>query len=245
MTNNQGSTMSLLAAHADQVEMFVNVCRRLAANRYVTAFGGNLAWKLSDDRILITPTQMNKGDIGPEDVVFITMTGEILEGRRKPTGERPMYVKFFNERPDIVSVVHCHPPRVCACAIMQDEQILMRPYYPETVTEVGPVPVVPYGEPLTEQLARNFSALLPGYNSFIMENHGLVTMSRGDIYWTLLNVELLESTAQSILAARAAGELKELTREAVHNLSNVMKTRDLPLFGAPGVNDSLEGMYFS
>ena len=211
---------------------------------YVTAYGGNLAWKLEDDLVLITPTQMNKGDVQSEDVVFINRAGDTVEGKRRPTGEKPMYLKFFAERPDIVSVVHCHPPNICAAAIMKGKNWLERPFYPETITEVGPVPVVPYGEPLTEELARNFSPYLKKYNSFIMENHGLVTMSQGDIEWTLFNVELLEVTTQSLLAALAAGEVRELDYDAVANLSNVMKTRDLPLFGAPGVNKSLVELYF-
>ena len=234
----------LLQKYQSEVREFVKVCGRLAANTFVTGFGGNLAWKLEDDLILITPTQMNKGDIREEDVVFINRAGKTIEGHQKPTGEKPMYLKFFDDRPDIVSVLHCHPPCVCATAIMEDEAYLMRPYFPETVTEVGPVPVVPYGEPLTLQLAENFAPFLQKYNSFIMANHGLVTMTRGDIYWTLLTVELLESSVNSMLKASSVGPLKELTKEAVTNLGNVMKTRDLPLFGAPGVNNTLEGMYF-
>lgn len=235
----------LLQKYQNEVREFVKVCGRLAANSFVTGFGGNLAWKLEENLILITPTQMNKGDIRDEDVVFINLAGDTIEGHKKPTGEKPMYLKFFDDRPDIVSVLHCHPPCVCATAIMEDDTFLMRPYFPETVTEVGPVPVVPYGEPLTLQLAENFAPFLQKYNSFIMENHGLVTMTRGDIYWTLLTVELLESSVNSMLKAHSVGPLKELTKEAVTNLGNVMKTRDLPLFGAPGVNGTLEGMYFS
>ncbi len=177
-------------------------------------------------------------------MVFINRAGETVSGTRKPTGEKPMYLKFFEERPDVVSVVHCHPPCVCAAAILEDPSFLMRPYFPETTTEVGPVPVVPYGEPLTQLLADNFAPYLPKYNSFVMENHGLVTMTRGDIYWTLLTVELLESSVDSMLKGIAAGTLKELPREAVRNLSNILITRDLPLFGAPGVNKSLEELYF-
>lgn len=236
--------MSLFKKYEKEVELFVKVCGRLASNTFVTGFGGNMAWKLEEDVILITPTQMNKGDITVEDVVFLDMEGNTLEGTKRPTGEKPMYLKFFEERPDITSVLHCHPPCVCATAVMENESLLMKPYYPETVTEVGPVPVVPYGEPLTQQLADNFVPFLQKYNSFIMENHGLVTMTRGDIYWTLLTVELLESSVNSMLKALATGPIKELSKEAVTNLGNVMKTRDLPLFGAPGVNESLEGMYF-
>ncbi|MDO8969743.1 MAG: hypothetical protein Q7U74_03585, partial [Saprospiraceae bacterium] len=79
---------------------------------------------------------------------------------------------------------------------------------------------------------------------FIMENHGLVSMSRGDIEWTLLNIEVLEGTAQSLLMAMQVGGIKELNRDDVRRLGNVMKARDLPLYGAPGVNESLEALYF-
>jgi L-fuculose-phosphate aldolase len=236
--------MHYRAKYRTEVSLFLKVLHRLAANHYVTAFGGNAAWKLEDNLILITPTQMNKGDITADDVVFIDRAGQTVEGMRRPTGEKPMYLKFFEDRPDIVSVVHCHPPCVCAAAIMDDPSFLMRPYYPETTTEVGPVPVVPYGQPLTQQLADNFAPYLPKYNSFVMENHGLVTMTRGDIYWTLLTVELLEGSVDSMLRGLAAGSLKELSRDAVRDLSHILTTRDLPLFGAPGVNASLEALYF-
>ena len=236
--------MSLLSKYAQPVEKFVKVCHRLAQNMYVTGYGGNLAWKLEEDLLLITPTQMNKGTIQPEDVVFINLKGQVVEGKRRPTGETPMYLKFFCERPDIISVIHCHPPVVCGMAISSGKNWLMRPLFPETTTEIGPVPVVPYGEPLTEELAQSFTPYLQRYNSFIMENHGLVTLSRGDIEWTLLNVEVLEATALSVIYAIQAGGVKELDREAVRKLGNVMRSRNLPLYGAPGVNKTLEGMYF-
>lgn len=236
--------MKLFEKYKKEVATFVKVCRRLAYNMYVTGYGGNLAWKLEEELVLITPTQMNKGDITADDVVFLNRSGDTVEGNRRPTGEKPMYLKFFSDRPDVVSIIHCHPPFVCAMAIMKGENWLERPFYPEMVTEIGPVPVVPYAEPLTEELAQNFSPFIMKYNSFIMENHGLVTMSRGDIYWTLLNVELLEVSARSLLMALQVGDVKELSKEAVAKLSNVMKTRDLPLFGAPGTNNSLVEMYF-
>lgn len=237
--------MKLRNQYQDEVKAFTQVCHRLARNMYVTGFGGNLAWRLEDNLLMITPTQMNKGDVKKKDVVFVDLDGRVIEGQRRPTGELPMYLKFFNERPDITSVVHCHPPYVCAVAISDGPNWLMRPLYPETTTEIGPVPVVPYAQPLTEELAMAFSPFLQTYNSFVMENHGLVTMSRGNIRWTLMNVEVLESTAQSVFAALSAGAgLKTLSLEAVQRLGEVMWQRNLPLFGAPGVNASLEALYF-
>lgn len=237
--------MSYLEKYKKEVALFVDVCHQIAARHYVTGYGGNLAWKLEENVILITPTMMNKGRIQIEDVVFINLEGDTIEGNRKPTGEKLMYLKFFNERPDIVSVLHCHAPNVGSFAIADGENWLMRPFFPETITEVGPVPVVPYAEPLTEQLAINFSPFLQKYNSFLMENHGLVTMSTGNIEWTFFNVELLEETAYSILSALSAGyKLKEVDYEGVKRLGNVMKTRGLPLFGAPGIHSTLEEIFF-
>lgn len=237
--------MSLLKKYENEVGMFLKVCHKLAANMYVTGYGGNAAWKLEKNLILITPTMMNKGDIQNEDVVFINAKGETVEGKRRPTGERPMYLKFFEERPDIVSVIHCHAPNVGSFAIMDGPNLLMRPFFPETAHEVGPVPLVPYAEPLTQKLADNFSPVIQKYNSFLMENHGLVTMSPESIEYTMMNIELLEMSAYSMLQTLAAGgKLKELTREAIRGLDNVMKARNCPMFGAPGVNPSLESLFF-
>jgi L-fuculose-phosphate aldolase len=237
--------MNYVEKYADEVTEFLKVTAHLADKMYVTGYGGNAAWKLEDDLILITPTKMNKGDITKDDVVFINMAGDVIEGTRRPTGERPMYIKFFNDRPDIKSVIHCHAPNVGSFAIMDGPNLLMRPYYPEAAHEVGPVPVVPYGEPLTQALADNFEPFIRKYNSFLMENHGLVTMSVKSIDYTMMNIDLLEMSAYSILQAMASGrELKELTREAIQGLDNVMKERNDPMFGAPGTYESLVELFY-
>jgi L-fuculose-phosphate aldolase len=236
--------MTLLEKYAGSVAEFIKVCARLAQNAYVTSAGGNLAWKLEDDLILITPTKVNKGVLKAEDLVFVRKSGLVVEGVRRPTGELPMYVQFFTQRPDVISVIHCHPPALCAFAILKGKNWLMRPLFPEMTIEVGPVPTVPYAEPLTEQLALNFAPYLARYDSFVMENHGLVTLGREDILSTLYLVEMVEMTARSILLALPVGEIKELDREAVRRLENVMRTRSLLLCGAPGANPSLEGLYF-
>ncbi len=236
--------MKILEKYAREASQFVMACHRLADLQYVTSHGGNLAWRLDADLALITPTQVYKADIDLEDLVFIDLKGSVVEGKRRPTGETPMYLTFLNQRADIQSVVHCHPPAACAMAISAGMNWLMRPLYPETTTEIGPVPLVPYGEPLTQKLADNFEPFLQKYNSFIMQNHGLVSMSRGDIAWTLGLIELLEMTAQSVVMAVQLGEIHEMDREAVRGLSNVMATRSLPLPGAPGAHQSLEDLYF-
>lgn len=236
--------MSHYQTYREQVETTVKICHRLSERMYVTGYGGNLAWKMEHDLLLITPTLMNKGAITAQDLVFINSAGETVEGARRPTGETPMYLNFFRERPDIQSVIHCHPPRTNAFAIIKGKNWLMRPMFPETITEIGPVPVVPYGEPLTQKLADNFLPYLAKYNAFLMENHGLVIMSRLDLEWVMMNTELLEMTSVHIHDAMLHGpDLKEISREDIREMDNVMKTRNLPFPGLPDAYASLEDVY--
>ena len=236
--------MSYLEKYSEEVRDFTMVCKRLADRMYVTSQGGNLSYKLEDNLILISPTCVCKSEISEMDVVFIDLEGRTVEGTRKPTGEVPMYLNFYRDRPDIKSVIHCHPPYTNTFAILEGTNWLMRPVFPETVAEVGPVPLVPYGEPLTQRLADNFAPFVKKYNAFLMENHGLTILSPADIRRTMQLVEILEVSAISILQALAVGEVKELSREDVRNLENTMRTRNLPMIGAPGANRSMVDLYF-
>lgn len=236
--------MSYLKQFADEVKEFLYVCKRLGDRMYVTSHGGNLSYRLKEDLILITPTRMCKSDLDGGDLVFIDLDGRLVEGKREPTGEKPMYLNFYRHRPDVRSVIHCHPPYTNAFAILKGKNWLTRPVFPETVVEVGPVPIVPYGEPLTQELADNFLPFLHRYNAFLMENHGLVIMSPDCILRTMHLVEILEVTSVSLLEALAIGPVKELSRRCVHDLDNTRRTRQLPAIGAPGANASLVELYF-
>ncbi len=236
--------MSYLKKYSDEVQDFLKVCKYLADRVYVTSQGGNLSVKLEENLIVITPTCLIKSDVTSKDLVFIDLEGNIVEGTRNPTGEVPMYLNFYRDRPDIKSVIHCHPPYTNAFTILKGKNWLMRPVFPETVAEVGPVPVVAYGEPLTQKLADNFSPYVKKYNAFLMENHGLTILSTANIYRTMQLVDILEVSSISILHALAVGEIKELTEEDVRNLEKTMKTRNLPMIGLPGVNESMVDLYF-
>jgi len=155
-----------------------------------------------------------------------------------------MYLNFFRHRPDVNSVIHCHPPYTNAFAITKGKNWLMGPIFPETVVEVGPVPVVPYGEPLTQSLADNFKPFMQRYNAFLMESHGLVIISPGDIIRAFQLTDILETSSISILQALAVGDIKEISKEDVAALENTMRTRHLPMIGSPDAGNSLMDLYF-
>ncbi len=236
--------MSLITQHARAVSEFIAICHRLAELGYVASEGGNCSWRLADDLILISPTRMPKGAMTPADVVFINAAGVVIEGAHRPSGETPIHLACFAARPDLRSVVHCHPPATCAIAITAGQNWLARPLFPEVIIEIGPVPLVPYAVPLSQDLVACFEPFLLRYNSFLMQNHGLLSATDGDLGQTMMRVELLECAANSIAMAMAMGGIHELDRKAVGDLEQVMRTRHLPLPGLPGRNLSLVDLYF-
>jgi L-fuculose-phosphate aldolase len=90
--------------------------------------------------------------------------------------------------------------------------MLSRPFLPEPVLEVGPMVMVPYGEPLSEQLARNFDEAVERSNGFLMENHGALMGSYQGIKRALELLEKMEAAARSVLVAHLLGGLKTISR---------------------------------
>jgi hypothetical protein len=54
---------------------------------------------------------------------------------------------------------------------------------------------------------------------------------------------MMEAAALSILTASMLGNLNEISEEGIRKLDTVLKTRNLPLPGAPGINKSLVDLY--
>ena len=233
-----------------QIKEMVSVCHKLAIDKYVTSHGGNISWAVdrpakTESNIIITPTKRFKGDVTFDDICILDYNGTVLYApdNSKPTGETPFHLLIFHERSDVSSIIHAHPPFTTSFAINRSINYLSLPILPETTTEIGPVCMVPYAEPLTEKLANNFKQYLNKYNAFLMENHGITLVSRDSIERTRQLVDMIECTSISILEALKLGEIKTLSKEEVENLERTMKTRDLPLPGKPDAWKKLVDCY--
>ncbi len=231
--------------YEEEIQTLVRACNRIAELGFVTSHGGNLSYRIEEDIIFITPTKVPKGDISFNDVVIIDSKGKTLFASpgRKPTGETPFHLFILNNRPDISGLVHAHPPNITGLAIAHSD-LLQRPLLPEPVIEVGPMLPVEYAVPLSDELAEKFQPVLRKSNAFLMLNHGVLLCSSEGVWRATELLEMMESTAYSAAMAAQTGAVHALSREDVRDLDNVIKTRELPMPGAPGEVDSLVNLYF-
>jgi L-fuculose-phosphate aldolase len=202
----------------------------LSARHYHAALAGNLSTRVSRDHVLCTRHGADKGALSPEDIIICDMDGNKVGGNGEPTSEFSMHRMAYHVRPDIRAVIHAHPPTATAFAaasVPLNELML-----PEMVVLLGPVALVPYATPGTQELAEQLKAHLPHCDCFLLENHGALTVGR-DLREAALRMELLEHNATITISVRQIGKpfaLKPSEMDALMEIRKRINSRE-EIFG--------------
>src|SRR6266403_2487895 len=176
---------------------------------FIVAAEGNLSVRLDDRRILTTPTCMNKGMLGPEDLVITDLEGRQLGGGRKASSEMAMHLLFYRMRPDVNAICHAHPPTATGFAVAG--RALNQALLPEVIVGLGQIPLVQYATPGTAEVSAALEPFVPHYDALLLANHGAVTCGP-DLLTAFFRMETIEHSAKITLAAEMAGEDVTLTR---------------------------------
>lgn len=196
-------------------EDLVRVCRQIYEKGWVAMNDGNVSIRLSEDRLLCTPTALSKGSVTDEDLIVCDSTGRKISGRREGTSEIAMHLTVYNIRPDVKSVVHAHPP--VATGFATAGRALDKALLPEVVIQLGAVPLASYGLPGTPALSDGMLPFIPDYDALLLENHGCTTWG-SDVWQAFFRMEMVEHFARITLVAEMMGGAKALPREEVAKL---------------------------
>lgn len=181
----------------------VEIGRRLFLKDYVASNDGNISVKISENEILITPTGVSKGFMDEKDMVLVRLSdGKVLGGDLKPSSELAMHLVVYRNRPDVLAMVHAHPPVATGfsvAGISFDEVSL-----PEAVLGLGKIELTEYATPTTEQVPAVVLEKIEGSNALLLANHGALTV--GDsLMQAYYRMETLEQVARITLVARLLG----------------------------------------
>ncbi len=119
--------------------------RRIYNRGFAAANDGNITYRISEKEVLCTPTLICKGFMTPNDICSVDMEGKQLSGKRKRTSEVLLHLAIMKERPEVKSVVHCHPPHATAFAIAREP--IPQCVLPEVEVFLGDVPITKYETP--------------------------------------------------------------------------------------------------
>ncbi|MDF7825845.1 class II aldolase/adducin family protein [Pontiellaceae bacterium B12227] len=200
----------------EQKQAVADCMNRLYAQGLTTTSGGNISLRISDELILLTPSATDKGRMRAEQIAVIGLDGTNHTPELKPSGETSMHLEIYKRRPDVLAIVHAHPPM--ASVFTTVEEPLNVKLIAESYAIIGEPAVAPYSLTGTQELADSVaSALAETRSCVLMKNHGVLTVGT-----TLLEafdrIEVLENAAKINIYARQLGPVTELTSDQLTEL---------------------------
>jgi len=195
----------------------VEICHKVYAKGFVTAYDGNISCRTSKNTILITRSRICKGDVQEKDIIEIDLDGKTLSGKEKISTENKIHLYAYQKRKEVNSVVHCHPTNATALALIGEG--LSKHYLPEVFLTFGKVPLCKYATPSTDGVHKSLEPYINYSWAMLLQNHGAVTFGKclDDAYFKM---EKLEHAAKIILLARLVGKPRELSKT---NISEILK----------------------
>jgi L-fuculose-phosphate aldolase len=192
----------------------VRICQMLHRKNYLAATDGNVSVRRGD-RLLITPSGVNKGLMEADQVLTVDLNGQVLEGEGRPSSEIRMHLLAYELRPDVGAVVHAHLPYATGCTLAGID--LLEPILPEVVITLGGIPTAPYATPGTPEVPAAIRDFIREYDAILLSRHGAMTVGR-DVMDAYNKMEKLEHTARVVLAARLQGPLAPIPAAEVEKL---------------------------
>ncbi len=193
---------------------------RIYQRGFAAANDGNISVRLNEAEVLCTPTLHCKGFLTPADICLVDMKGNQLAGAKKRSSEVMLHLEIMKARPDVQSVVHCHPPHATAFAIAREP--IPQAVLPEVEVFLGEVPIAPYETPGGKKFAETILPFVRKSNVIVLANHG--TVSYGEsveraYWWT----EILDAYCRILILARQLGPIHYLSPEKTQELIELKK----------------------
>lgn len=189
--------------------------RRIYDKGFAAANDGNITVRISDNEVLCTPTMHSKGFLKPEDISTIDMTGKQIAGNKKRSSEALLHLEIYRQRPEIKSVVHCHPPHATAFAVAREP--IPQCVLPEVEVFLGDVPITRYETPGGQAFADTIIPFVSKCNVMILANHGTVSFGE-DVerayWWT----EILDAYCRILMLSRQLGRVNYLDQQKSQEL---------------------------
>ncbi len=157
-------------------EEICDIGRRIYAKGFAAGNDGNISYRLGENQVLCTPTMICKGFIKPADLCIVDMEGNQVAGQKKRTSEIRLHLAIMKARPEIKSVVHCHPPHATAFAVAREP--IPQCVLPEVEVFLGDVPITKYETPGDQEFADTVLPFVHKANVIILANHGTVSLRR-------------------------------------------------------------------
>lgn len=213
--------------YEQEKRLICEIGRRIYEKGFVAANDGNLSIKVSDDRVLVTPTGVSKGFMTPEMILLSDMNANTIDNTTeyRLSSEFKMHLQVYRDRPDAGAIVHAHPPFATAfavCGMGLCDRIL-----PEALLILGDIPLAPYATPSTQEVPDSVAGMFERHDAVLLQNHGALTVGP-ELMNAYFKLETLEHLAKVDFFARQLGAPRVLTESETQKIMDVRNKMSLP-----------------
>lgn len=207
-------------ATADERELRRQLCefvRRGCRQRLLISTEGSFSARLTADSFLITPTRRDRELLAIEDLVLVH--GQQRESGKLASRAAAAHQAIYKSHPDVQAIVFAHPVNATAFSVT-DSHFDVRTI-PESYVFLRDVKRVPYGVQYRDdgKIAGYVSAANP---AAILENDGVI-VTGGSVLDTFDRLEVLESTAEAVINARAIGDISAMPDSVINELRSAFQ----------------------
>lgn len=177
-------------------EQMIYWAQLLNQKSLVTARSGNISLKREDTNILMTCHDSYLGQLESEELVAVdALSGELVEGERKPTSEKDLHLSIYQAFDDVQAVVHAHSPNTVAFFDCYDS-LFCTSF--EAELYLGEVPVVEQNCPTVMDIEPVIDALRKN-KIVVLGRHGVVAIGK-NLKEAFSLVEVLEEQTKVNIA---------------------------------------------
>ena len=208
-------------------QLMLDIGKRIWTRGYVAANDGNISVRINEKEILTTPTGVSKGFMTPDMIIKMSMDGKVLSqsSKYRPSSEVKMHLEVYNQREDMRSVIHAHPPYCTSFAVAGIP--LNKCVLPEAVLTLGAVPIAVYGTPSTKEIPDSIKPHIQNSDAVLLANHGALTLGV-DLLTAYHRMETLEHTAHIVALAIELGNVNMIQSDEVKKLMDLRERMNIP-----------------
>lgn len=185
-----------------------------------TATHGTYSVRLADGSFVITPFNYDRAYLEEDDLIRVK--AGMKELGKTPSRAVHLHEKIYETHPDIQAILLAHPVHAMAFAVT-DAAFDARTI-PESYILLRDVKKIPYEEIYTnpDQMAKEFVPSCPA----VMVENDCVIVTGGSLLQAFDRLEVMESTAHSIISAQEIGPIVHITDPEIEEIKEAFHLQD-------------------
>ena len=177
-------------------EELVSFAIRVYERGLVGGTGGNFSARTGDNQMAITASGLNLGDTSLDNLIDMQIDSYQWQpnGEYIPSKEYLFHADILRLRPDVMAVLHIHPPYATAFAVLERDI----PMVTDAAFKQPPMPRVPFAPSGTKELQANVANAIvenPTCKVLLLEQHGIICLG-SDIRGAYDSADLIEELAR-------------------------------------------------